>query len=79
MTAQILVVFEMTCFVIFSKSFQENLNKIFFSRSEMPIFVVGAVRVLSEAANLACKYDSSNPLFSSYDVFYDFFLTFRKT
>ena len=65
---------DMIFFVFFQKSFQKT-NLILFSKFEIPSPVVVAVRGTPGVANLASKYDCSNPC-SVRDM--TFFVIFSK-
>ena len=68
----------MTIFCDFSKKFPENLN-YFFSDSGIPTLYLVPARVLPRIANLASKYDCSNPCsFRDMTIFVIFSKFFRQ-
>ena len=66
---------DMTFFVVFFKKFFENLYDFFSQNLKFPTLKLGPVRKISKIANLASKYDCSNPC-SFRDV--TFFVIFSK-
>ena len=79
MIAQILVVFEIWCFLWFFQKFSKLKVLWFFLNLKFPTLKLGTVRVLSKIANLVSKYDCSNPCsFRDMMFFVIFSKIFRK-